>query len=268
MRPFARKRYGQHFLIDRNVVARIVRTAGVAPGDHVLEIGPGRGALTEQLLDAGARVLAIEVDPALAAGLFRQFPARKLEVVTADALKLSYTGLARERGCRFKVVSNLPYNISGPILAKFLDEREAFTSLVLMFQKEVAGRIAASPGTKEYGVLSVLSQTYTDVRAEFDVGAHLFVPRPKVTSSVVSFRVLDAPRVEVPDEAFFKSVVRAAFSTRRKMLPNALKTLGFDKETALRALGEAGVDPARRGETLSLEEFSALARALCGQRGA
>ena len=134
--------------------------------------------------------------------------------------------------------------------------------MVLMFQKEVAERIAASPGTKDYGSLSVLSQVYTDVRLEFDLGPHLFVPRPKVTSSVVSLRVLDGPRVEVCDEAFFRSVVRAAFSTRRKMLPNALKTIGFEREEAFRALSQAGIDPQRRGETLSIEEFSSLASVL------
>lgn len=260
--PFAKKKYGQHFLIDGNVIAKIVRTAGVVEGDHVLEIGPGRGALTGALLDAGADVLAVEVDATLAEGVKKDFAGRTLEVIVQDALKLSYTGLARERGCRFKVVSNLPYNISGPILARFLKEREAFSIMVLMFQKEVAERIAARPGTKEYGSLSVFSQVFTDVKLEFDVPAHLFVPRPKVTSSVVSLRVRERPKVEVYDEVFFRDVVRAAFSTRRKMLPNALKTLGFEREETLLALKEAGVEPSRRGETLSLEEFSGLAVAL------
>lgn len=259
---FAKKKYGQHFLTDRNIIAKIVRTAAIAEGDHVLEIGPGRGALTEQLLAAGASVLAIEVDPALAGGLEQSFAGARFEVMRADALKVSYTALARARGCRFKAVANLPYNISGPLLAKFIGEREAFSMMVLMFQKEVAERIAASPGTKEYGSLSVLSQVYTDVKLEFDLGPHLFFPKPKVTSSVVSLRVLDEPRVHICDPAFFRSVVRAAFSTRRKMLPNALKTIGFEKEEAFDALSKAGIDPQRRGETLSLGEFSSLASAL------
>lgn len=264
---FAKKRYGQHFLIDRNVIDKIVKAAGLSPGDHVLEIGPGRGALTEAMLEAGASVLAVEVDARLAEGLREVYAGRPLEVLTGDALKISYTELARERGVRFKAVSNLPYNISGPMLAKFLAERDAFTLMVLMFQKEVAARIAARPDTKEYGSLSVFSQVFTDVKIEFDVPAHLFVPRPKVTSSVVRLRVRDEPRVEVHDEAFFKSVVRSAFSTRRKMLPNALKTLGLGREEALAALNEAGVDPSRRGETLSLEEFSALTGALIRLKG-
>jgi len=259
---FAKKKYGQHFLTDGNILSKIVRTAALAEGDHVLEIGPGRGALTAEMLAAGASVLAIEVDPALAGVLEKSFSGARFELLRADALKVSYAALAAERGCRFKAVANLPYNISGPLLAKFLAERAAFTSMVLMFQKEVAARIAAAPGTRDYGSLSVLSQAYTDVKLEFDLAPHLFKPRPKVTSSVVSLRVLDEPRVHVCDEAFFRSVVRAAFSTRRKMLPNALKTIGFEKEEAFGALGEAGVDPQRRGETLSLEEFSSLASAL------
>ena len=263
---FAKKKYGQHFLTDRNIISKIVRTAALTEGDHVLEIGPGRGSLTGQMLAAGASVFAIEVDPALAHGLEQSFAGERFEVLRADALKVSYAALARERGYRFKAVANLPYNISGPLLAKFLNEREAFTLMVLMFQKEVAARIAARPGTKDYGSLSVLSQVYTDVRLEFDLGPHLFFPRPKVTSSVVSMRVLDEPRVHVCEEAFFKTVVRAAFSTRRKMLPNALKTIGFEKEEALKVLGEAGVDPQRRGETLSIEEFSSLASALYALR--
>ncbi len=260
--PFARKRYGQHFLTDANIVAKILRAAELSAGDDVVEVGPGRGALTGALLESGARVVAVEVDTALAEGIRKGFAGASIEVINADALKVSYVELARERGVRFKVVSNLPYNISGPILAKFLAERSAFTLMVLMFQKEVAERITARPGTKQYGALSVLAQVYTDASAEFDVPAHLFVPRPKVTSTVVSLRVRSAPRVEIVDEAFFRTAVRAAFSTRRKMLPNALKTLGLEKEAVLGALSRAGIDPSRRAETLSLDEFGALVAAL------
>lgn len=261
--PLPKKRFGQHFLIDKNVIRKIIAAAGVAEGDHVLEIGPGRGALTEALLDAGAIVTAIEVDRNLSRLLNERFSGTgRLNVVEADALKVSFTGLLSEEGRKFKLVSNLPYNISGPILAKFLKERAAFTVMVLMFQKEVAERIASAPGIKSYGILSVLSQAYTDVRIEFNVSRNLFTPRPKVDSSVVSFRVLDKPRVAIDDEEFFKTVVKSAFGTRRKTLLNSLKTLGLDKDGILSALREAGVDPARRGETLTLSEFGALTRAL------
>ncbi len=261
-RPFprAKKKFGQHFLLDKNIIRKIVSAAHIVPGDRVIEIGPGTGALTEGLLEAGARVLAVEVDRDMVGFLKERFP--DLEVIKEDALRLSYMGLSKERAVRFKVVSNLPYNISGPILAKFLSEREAFTRLVLMFQKEVAERLVAGPDTKAYGALSVFTQAFTDVKIEFNVSKSLFTPRPKVDSSVVSIDILPEPKVEIQNEAFFKSVVRAAFGTRRKTLLNALKGLGLEKVVVAAALEDAGIDPQRRGETLDLKEFSRLARTL------
>ncbi len=263
---YPKKRFGQHFLVDKNIIRKIVAIASIQEGDCVLEIGPGKGALTDGLIEAGAKVTAIEVDKDLAALLKKKFP-ENLEVITGDALKESFLDLAEGRGCRFKLVSNLPYNISGPILAKFLTERKAFSLLVLMFQKEVAERLVAPPGTKEYGVLSVFTQAFTEIKKEFDVSRNLFSPRPKVDSAVVSLKVLDKPRVEIRDEGFFKKVVRASFGTRRKMLSNALKALGFEKDAVERALKEAGIDPKRRGETLNLMEFSKLSDAFLGIRG-
>ncbi len=257
-----RKRYGQHFLTDRNIVRKIVSAAGVSEGDRVLEIGPGTGMLTEGLVEAGANVLAIEVDEDLAAGISEKFQADRVEVIRADALKLSFKELSSGRKESFKLVANLPYYISGPMLAKLLDEREAFTVMVLMFQKEVGSRIVSGPGSRDYGILSVLAQAYTEVRKEFDVPARLFFPRPKVDSIVLSFRVLDSPKVPIVDELFFKAVVRAAFGTRRKMLVNSLSLIGLEKSAIDDALREAGIDPARRGETLDLNEFGRLARAL------
>lgn len=254
-----KKRFGQHFLTDGNMIRKIASVARIIPDDHVLEIGPGRGALTEALLETGAHVLAIEVDKDLAAALKKNFSAYgNLEVITVDALKISFAELAAERKCKFKVVSNLPYYISGPVLAKFIRERGAFVSMALMFQREVAERIIARPDTKEYGVLSVLTQVWADVKIEFGVPRSLFKPKPKVDSSVVSFSILPEPRVNVGDEELFRKVVRGAFSTRRKMLPNALKSLGLEKDVVLQALGSANIDPQRRGETLSLAEFAAL----------
>ncbi len=260
--PIPRKRFGQHFLTDKNLIRKIVATASVAAGDLVLEIGPGRGSLTEGLIEAGAGVTAIEIDRDLARLLKERFPEESLKVIEADALRVPYRELARSSGSRFKLVSNLPYNISGPLLALLLKEREAFTVMVLMFQKEVAERIAAHPGTKSYGVLSVLSQAYTEVKIEFHVSRNLFTPRPKVDSAVVSLRVLERPRVDIEDEAFFRKVVKSAFGTRRKTLLNSLKTLGFGKDVLLPALDEAGIDPGRRGETLELAEFATLTKAL------
>ncbi|MBI5971274.1 MAG: ribosomal RNA small subunit methyltransferase A [Deltaproteobacteria bacterium] len=256
-----KKRLGQHFLTDRNIVRRIISVAGIREGDSVLEVGPGKGILTQGLLSAGGRVTAIELDPALVHTLKERFASFKgFEVIRADALKVSFLELAGGRV--FKVVSNLPYNISGPITAKFIEERAAFSSLTLMFQKEVAMRLTATPGTKDYGGLSVFSQVWADVKREFDVSRNVFSPRPKVDSSVVSFKFLSVPRVAINDEAAFKKVVKAAFGTRRKTLLNSLKTLGLSREEIERALKKTGIDPQRRGETLTTAEFGRLTEGL------
>ncbi len=258
-RTFPKKKFGQHFLTDKNLLARIVRASETNEGDRVLEVGPGPGALTGALLNAGALVTAVEIDRELIAGLKARFsglPA--FELIQGDALKVSFLELSNKYGVKLKAVSNLPYNISGPIIFKFIKERAAFTRLVLMLQKEVAARLAAGPGTKDYGALSVLAQLWCDVKVEFNVSRHLFKPPPKVDSSVVSFNILDAPRVTVADEGVFTRVVKSAFGLRRKTLLNALKTLPAGKEEILAALDAAGIDPRRRGETLSLEEFGLL----------
>lgn len=267
-RPRAKKRFGQHFLTDKNIIKKIVAAAGVKEGDRVLEIGPGTGVLTQELLSAGADVVAIEVDEDLIAFLKEKFLDKRLTIVPADALKVSYPALAEKQGGRLKLVANLPYYISGPLLSKLLTERAAFSIMVLMFQKEVAVRITSGPGSRDYGNLSVLSQAFTDVKREFDVPSHLFTPRPKVDSSVVSFKVLDTPKIAMDDEDFFRKVVRSAFGARRKTLLNALGSLGVGKEEILAALREAGIDPKRRGETLDLKEFGALSRALYKRIGA
>ncbi len=261
--PYPKKRLAQHFLVDKNIIRKIISAAHIRQNEHVLEVGPGRGSLTEALLEAGARVTAIELDPALAGKLLERFEGVKgFELISEDALKVSYTGLSQEKRTRFKVISNLPYNVSGPILVKFIEERSAITDLVLMLQKEVATRLAARPGTKDYGVLSVLAQTYADVRCLFDVHPASFTPRPKVTSTVTSLKVLDTPRVVVLNEKFFKTVVKSAFGQRRKTLQNALKTLGRPPEEVRVVLESLNIDPGRRGETLTLDEFSKLTGAL------
>lgn len=261
-RLFPKKKFGQHFLTDKNLLSKIVRAADVKEGDHVLEVGPGPGALTDALLGAGAIVTAIEIDKDLTTALrarFKDYPA--FELVSGDALKISFLDLSKSRGVKLKAVSNLPYNISGPIIFKFIKERAAFSRLVLMLQKEVADRLASGPGTKDYGAISVLTQLWCDVRVEFKVSRHLFKPPPKVDSSVVSFNMLSAPRVAVADEALFTRVVKSAFGLRRKTLLNALKSIPAEKDAILTALNFAGIDPQRRGETLSIEEFALLADA-------
>lgn len=270
-----KKRLSQNFLIDRNVAAKIIRTAQVSEADRVVEVGPGRGILTEFIVGAGAELTCVEIDPALATSLEKSFKGvANFKVINEDALKFSFVDLAAGGDKKFKLISNLPYNISGPMLAKLIDERKVFTSMYLMFQKEVAERIVAGPGTKAYGSLSVLAQTYMDVKLEFNIAPQLFRPIPKVESTLISLSVLSAPRVEVKSEEFFKSVVRSAFAQRRKTLSNALGSLCHDKagkggkDRILKALESSGIDPSRRGETLGLEEFSRLTRALATEFGA
>lgn len=263
---YPKKRLGQHFLVDKNVVRRIVSVADIQPQEPVLEIGPGKGALTEGLLGAGARVIAIEADRGLAAHLAHEFAGAiasgQLEIITADALKVSFLEIYRGVGARLKAVSNLPYNISGPIMTKLINEREAFSLMVLMLQKEVAARLASPPDSKTYGILSILSQVHADIRLEFHLSPSVFFPPPKVMSTIVKLTPLAAPRIPVPDEAFFRRVIVSSFSARRKTLPNSLKSLELDAAGLKAAIVQCGIDPGRRGETLSLAEWGRLAIAL------
>ncbi|MBE9527808.1 MAG: ribosomal RNA small subunit methyltransferase A [Proteobacteria bacterium] len=261
----AKKRFGQHFLTDKNLLKKIVRTASVEEGDVVLEIGPGRGALTAELLNAGATVVAVEVDRNLSELLRKKFSRQEgFSLVEGDIVKMPFseiTGMEIPTGAdakKKKSVSNLPYNITGPMLFRFLEERDRFDIIVLLLQKEVAERLAAVPSTKGYNALSVLMQVWFDISREFEVKRTLFVPPPKVDSTVVSLVPRAAPRVATGDPVLFKRVVKAAFSLRRKMLSNSLKTLGVAPELIGAALSGAQIDPKRRAETLTLEEFSSL----------
>jgi len=258
-----RKRFSQNFLTDRNIAARIVNALGLKGDDAVIEIGPGLGILTDGLLESGAKVIGIEIDRDLAGGLKERFDGRNnLEIINADALKISYKELAAQRKEKLKVVSNLPYNISTPIIFKLLEEREIFSMFLLMLQKEVAQRIVSPPDNKEYGVLSVMVQLLADVKIEFDVPPSCFHPAPKVYSSVVRFNILNKPRIDVEDIAFFKKVVKASFGQRRKTLLNALKSLNIETSQLLELLNIINIDSKRRGETLTLEEFAVLSRGL------
>jgi 16S rRNA (adenine1518-N6/adenine1519-N6)-dimethyltransferase len=254
----ARKSLGQNFLLDLNLTARIARTAAPLEDANVIEIGPGPGGLTRALLLAGARqVIAVERDPrsvAALAELASAFPGR-LTIVEGDALAIDAAGLAPAPR---KIIANLPYNIATPLLLGWLRNAEAFDSLTLMFQKEVAMRLAAAPRTKEYGRLSVTAQWRCAVRRLFDIPPRAFVPPPKVTSSVVQLVPRLAPLGPCGRDEL-ERVLAAGFGQRRKMLRQSLKPLGVDAETLLAA---AGVAPTSRAEALSVVEFCALARAL------
>lgn len=253
----ARKVLGQHFLLDLNLTGRIARAAGDLRSVTVVEVGPGPGGLTRALLAQGAkRVIAIERDRRCAAALAelaQAFP-RRLEVIAADALTVQPAELAPGP---LKIVANLPFNIGTRLLLGWLAQAAAFENLTLTFQKEVAERLIATPGSGSYGRLSVAAQWRCEARRCFDIPPRAFVPPPKVTATVVLLIPRPAPLAEAEWLAL-ERVVWAAFGARRKMLRTALKRLGVPTEALLEA---AGVDPAARAESLSVEQFCALARA-------
>ena len=250
-----KKRFGQNFLRDHSIIDRILAAAQLCAEDRVLEIGPGLGALTQRLLEAAGAVEVIEVDRDLIAGL-RLRPEAHLLVHEGDALSLDWSAvLARPP---YKLVANLPYNISSQILFKILDHRPLFSRLVLMFQKEVGNRLCAAPGSRDYGILSVFCQLWYDIRRVVVVKPGAFYPAPKVDSVVLSFAPLPEPRARVADEEAFRRVVKAAFAQRRKTLRNCLGAAGFGEAEIDRSLAALEIDPRRRGETLSIQEFAAL----------
>ena len=239
-----KKKFGQHFLNDLSVIDRIIQAADIDPADTVVEIGPGLGVLTEQLLDVAARVEVFEIDRDLIARLEERKNPRLL-IHGGDILK-----------------ANLPYNISSQVVFLLLENRQLFSSMVLMFQKEVGDRLCAAPGCKDYGILSVLCQLWYDVEPVVHVGPESFSPPPKVDSLVLKFTPLTAPRVDPVDPAFFTKVVKAAFTQRRKQLRNSLMAGGFAREHVEQGLSSAGIEPSRRGESLDLPDFSRLTAAL------
>ena len=255
------KNFGQNFLIDAGVVREIARAANAREGDRVLEIGPGIGTLTQALAETGARVTAVEIDkklPAVLAETLKGYD--NVTVVSGDILEVDIPSIMG--GGAFKVVANLPYYITTPILMTLLTRRLPITDIVTMVQQEVAARMVASPGGKDYGSLSVAVQYYTEPRIVMDVPPRSFLPAPEVMSCVTHCRVRETPAVAVRDEDLFFRVVRAAFGQRRKTLANALKGGGFPKEAISAAMERAGLDSMRRGETLTLAEFARLADAL------
>jgi 16S rRNA (adenine1518-N6/adenine1519-N6)-dimethyltransferase len=247
---------GQNFIRDQGVLERMGKIADLSGEDEVLEIGAGLGALTLFLGERVRRVIAIEKDRRLLEKLRENVSHLKnVEIIQEDALKTEFKRFFS--GNKMKVVSNLPYSISSPILLKLLDERELFSLLVLMLQREVGERISASPGGREYGSLSILVQTYMDVSVELNVPPEAFWPRPKVNSVVIKLIPLERPRIQIPNEKLFRTVVRASFSSRRKILANSLSSL-LPKEKAEEILLSSGIDGRRRAETLSIEEFGRL----------
>jgi 16S rRNA (adenine1518-N6/adenine1519-N6)-dimethyltransferase len=257
---------GQHFLVDDSIAHRIVEIADLRPDDVVVEVGPGFGALTFLLTERAQKVIAIELDTKIA-GYLRNANLRPnaLEIIEHDALQFDFAALANTIGRQLKVVANLPYNISTPLLFRLLEMREVFARFVLMLQREVADRIVATPGRKTYGPLSVFTQLFTVPCLQLLVPPRAFYPRPRVESAVVSFDIRRHAAVEIDDLAFFRRVVHECFSRRRKTILNALtgsSSHAGTKQDMRRVLTELHIDPHRRGETLGLDEFRRLAQRL------
>lgn len=252
------KSLGQNFLIDDSVLTDIVDGASVDDKDFIIEIGPGVGTLTAKLLMKAKKVTSIELDNDLIPILQEELGEHEnFDLIHNDALKVDFNSLIGDEPS-VKLVANLPYYVTTPIIVKLLKDGYNFKSLTIMIQKEVAERINAEPNCKEYGALSVLVQYYCNTSIVRRVAPSCFIPRPKVESIVIRLDRLEAPRVNVKDENLMFALVRAGFNMRRKTLWNATKTFNLSKEKLEEAFEKSGIDPKRRAETLSIEEFAHL----------
>jgi 16S rRNA (adenine1518-N6/adenine1519-N6)-dimethyltransferase len=254
-----KKSLGQHFLIDTNIVKKIIQAAEINSEDQILEIGPGKGILTRQLCSSSKKVYAVEIDRQLVPFLRKELASfTNLELIQGDILKVDLKLLPPE----FKVVANIPYQISSPLLGRLIEERKRIVSMTLMVQREVAERITAKPGTKEYGPLSIFIQCYASANIAFHIKKSSFSPPPKVESSLIRIFPLPRPRIDALDEPFFFRVVRGGFAHRRKSIRNSLKDEGFSAEELDPVFEKLSIDSGRRGETFTIEEYGQLSNQL------
>lgn len=256
------KSLGQNFLIDDNIIDKIISGSGVKDGDKVIEVGPGIGTLTREIADRADKVMAVEIDKNLIPILKDTMEDyENFNVVNEDIIKADIKGLIEEHldGGPVKLIANLPYYITTPIIMRFLEEGINVTDIVVMVQKEVAERMNAAPGGKDFGALSVAVQYYCDTEIIAKVPRHMFVPQPNVDSIVIALRVRGEKKYDVDNEELFFKVVKAAFGQRRKTLLNSISSMGIlDKKVVSQILQESNIDEKRRGETLSLDEFAVL----------
>lgn len=268
------KSLGQNFITDRHVLEQIISGAEIGEEDLVIEIGPGIGVLTAEAAEAAARVISVEIDNRLIPILEETLSAYdNVEIVNKDILKTDLKEIIereRESGSftgKVRIIGNLPYYITTPIIMKILEDGVPCDSITIMMQKEVADRIRSGPGGKTYGAISVAVQYYCEVEKVASVPKEVFVPRPKVDSTVLTLKPLKEKRMQLSDEKTFFSCVRAAFAQRRKTLLNSLSSAGnMDKEEVRNTLEKLGIDPGRRAETLSIEEFGQLANEVANEK--
>jgi 16S rRNA (adenine1518-N6/adenine1519-N6)-dimethyltransferase len=251
-----KKSLGQHFLIDKNISAKIVSAAGITPSDIVWEIGPGEGILTEQLLKKCKKLIVFEIDSRWADFISEKFPNPKLQVVNQDILTANFSQYYENSPVT--LVSNIPYQITSPLLIKLVDQRELFSSITLMVQDEVAERMVAKPGTKSYGRLSIKIQFYFQVKKLFKVPSHLFRPKPRVTSAVIQLTPIQNPPL-VSDETLLWDLIDYTFQHRRKMLRKSLRSF-FDYKTYQDVISTKDFDFTRRPEELTINDFIFLTK--------
>lgn len=258
-----KKNYGQNFIIDANILNHIVLSASINQDDCVLEIGPGIGSLTQLLSESAKKVIAVEIDNKLIPilnDIFKDYS--NIEILNADILKININEIIEQRnnGKAIKVVANLPYYITTPIIMKLLEDKLNIQTITIMIQKEVAQRIIAKPSSKDYGALSLAVQYYCKPEIMFNVSADCFVPKPSVDSAVINLEILDKPSVNAKDSKLLFKVIKIAFSQRRKTLLNCLKNsdLNLGKDILLKIIKECGFDERIRGEALTLEQLSLL----------
>ena len=262
------KRYGQNFLIDAHVLDKIIDAADIGKEDGVIEIGPGIGTMTQRLCERAAKVVAVEIDKELIPILSDTLSGySNQKIINADVMKTDMTALIRDEfaGMNVKVVANLPYYITTPIVMSLLEQHLPLSSITIMVQKEVAVRMQAGPGTKDYGALSLAVQYYADTYIAANVPPNCFMPRPKVGSSVIRLTVRNTSEIEVTNEKLMFDLIRASFNQRRKTLVNAIGNfagLDISKEAVAKALNDMGLDENVRGETLDLRQFAALSNIL------